>query len=97
VFLIVLTKTIGRESEFAHAIIFILTMVAFAAFVWKIKPYNYNRFNLWQFLIFAAVIWLAFLAFINISVGFNSPNSAIAVAVLLFGGWAGIMACGLVW
>ncbi|CAG9319128.1 unnamed protein product [Blepharisma stoltei] len=89
--LIVMNKTVKRAQDITHGALFVLVMIIYIAFLFKFKPYNYSRFNLWQNLSLIGVVWLAILS--TIALGAKG-NSAI-LTVLLCAGWAMIGISGL--
>jgi hypothetical protein len=94
VLLIALSKTISHDSNVGHSILFMLILLGLIGIVHWIRPYYYNRFNLWQKAILAGLIWLTFLSLINHSA---EINSAVAIAFLIIGGWLILGALTLGW
>ncbi|CAG9318589.1 unnamed protein product [Blepharisma stoltei] len=88
--LIVLAKTLKRSSDISHGVAFVILMMTYIAIISRIKSYNYDRFNLWQFLSLIAVVWLALLSTFYIGFGGNS----IVFLAALGAGWLVIALAG---
>jgi hypothetical protein len=90
-FIIALSKTVGKHSYETHLFIFMIFSFAFFVHSLKFKPFNYARLSMWHSLSLGGVYWLALL---NILDKMTSAN--MAYVILLFVGWAAIVGLGLV-
>ena len=63
--LIALSKTVQRSDAFAYSMTNLFLVVAFAVFIYNLKPYNYSRYNLWQLLFILGNVWLAVLGILE--------------------------------
>jgi hypothetical protein len=89
--IVVLSKTMTEYSQLEYDIVFILIMLAFMAYLYIFAPYNYNRFNLWQLLIFASVLWTAILA----TIVNETEASKLSIKIVLYVGYALTLIFGL--
>ncbi|CAG9319095.1 unnamed protein product [Blepharisma stoltei] len=91
IILIVMNKTVKRTQDITHGILFILVMIIYIVFLFKFKPYNYSRFNLWQNLSLIGVVWLALLSIVVL----GTKGNSLILTVFLFLGWLAIIFYGL--
>ncbi|CAG9319094.1 unnamed protein product [Blepharisma stoltei] len=91
VILIVINKTVKRSEEIAHGILFIAVMIFYILFIFKFKPYNYQRFSWWQGLSLIGVCWLAILS----TIGLIANEGYIPLLTILIIGWLIIAIIGL--
>lgn len=78
--LIMLAKTLAIVNVIAHSIVYFISIVLFTLLIFKMRPYNYNRFNLWQVFIFVCLCWVALLNIGNLAFSFE----ALTTSLLLF-------------
>lgn len=48
-----------------HACLFLVATILNFAFVWRVKPFNYERFNLWSNVLNGGVIWLCLMGILT--------------------------------
>ncbi|CAG9319127.1 unnamed protein product [Blepharisma stoltei] len=89
--LIVMNKTVKRAQDITHGVLFIAVMIIYIVFLYKFKPYNYSRFNLWQNLSLIGVVWLAILS----TVALGTKGNSVILTIFLFVGWLIIGLIGL--
>ena len=87
-----MSKTLLRFDEFDYAMTYFFWLVAFTAILYFIKPYNYERFNLWQLLIICGNVWLQLLSILHEYNGYSLLQIRIALAL----GFFGLALCGFV-
>lgn len=83
ILLIAFGKSLQGISPLAHGVIFTVLFITFVAVTIKVKPFNYNRCNLWEISSLIAVTYMSILATISYNV---SPES-IAWFIALIVGW----------
>ena len=62
ILLIAIGKSLQSSSPIAHGVVFTIIISIFTGLIYKLKPFNYNRCNLWEFSSMVAVSYLSFLA-----------------------------------
>ncbi|CAG9332922.1 unnamed protein product [Blepharisma stoltei] len=82
IILIVMNKTVKRAQNLLHGALFIFVMIIYIAFLYKFKPFNYQRYSWWQTLVSVGVVWLALISVIEQSSG---VNPIFLLSVLCFG------------
>mmetsp|Transcript_12924 Transcript_12924/g.24005 ORF Transcript_12924/g.24005 Transcript_12924/m.24005 type:complete len:317 (+) Transcript_12924:705-1655(+) len=61
----VLSKTLKTESRTAHGLIYLGALICFFAFIMKVKPFNYERANLWLKVSMIMLIWSTMVLVVN--------------------------------
>ena len=85
IMIVALNKTLGRIKPKPFGAMYILVFVAYFIFLCKEKPFNYNRFCLWERISCLGVIWITTLTVINVQIEDESQNLSLLNA--LFVGW----------
>jgi len=75
-----LSKTLYLVSVMGHAIAYLISCILYTCLIILMRPYNYNRYNLWQVAIFVAIDVVALLNLINV---FEGIGEMIAITVML--------------
>lgn len=57
VILVVLSKTLKKESELVHSFVFLAVIFAFFLFTIKFKPFNFSRANMWHYISFVGLLF----------------------------------------
>jgi ABC-type branched-subunit amino acid transport system substrate-binding protein len=83
ILLIAIGKSLQSTSPLAHSIVFTILISMFAAVIYRLRPFNYNRCNLWEFSSILAVSYLSFLA----TLSYSGDPTNIGWFVALMGGW----------
>lgn len=74
ILLIAIGKSLQGTSPIAHGVVFSLISIAFVIVTYKLRPFNYNRCNLWELASLCAVAYMSILA--TISYGADPQNIA---------------------
>ena len=77
-----LSKTIYLVSDLGHAIVYLISCLLFTALIIFMRPYNYNRYNLWQVAVFVAIDWVAILNLVNV---ITALEELLAIILMLSG------------
>ncbi|OMJ76504.1 hypothetical protein SteCoe_24126 [Stentor coeruleus] len=91
ILLIAIGKSLQSISPLAHGIVFTLLISAYSIIIYKLKPFNYNRCNLWQFSSILAVVYISFLA----TLSYTGDPEYIGWFIALVVGWALIIGISL--
>lgn len=91
ILLIAIGKSLQSISPLAHGIVFTLLISVYALVIHKLKPFNYNRCNLWQLSSILAVAYISLLATISYAVDPENIGWFIALIV----GWVLIIGISL--
>lgn len=62
ILLIAIGKSLQSISPVAHGVVFTILISSFAVAIYKLRPFNYNRCNLWEFTTILSVAYMSFLA-----------------------------------
>ena len=89
IILIVCSKTLFRKDEVLHAFVFIAIMIAYIAFNYRVKAYNYERVQFWHIMSLFAILWLAFILLMKLILKADK-NELLAYILLINVGW-GVM------
>jgi len=84
ILLIAIGKSLQSTSPVAHGVVYTILISIFAGLIYKLKPFNYHRCNLWEFSSILAVSYLSFLA--TLSYAKDPENVGWFIALAL--GWA---------
>jgi hypothetical protein len=91
VFLISLSKTVGKEQILAHHITYITIVGSILLYGFRQRAFNYDIMNLWHKTSLICIVWLAILNFIE-----YLTRETLVLAILLFVGWFLIFIVGYV-
>ena len=92
ILLISVSKSLQGISPLANGIIFTFIISAFGIATYKIRPFNYSRFNLWEISSIAAICFYSVLATVSQQV---FPDNLMWFVALVIG-WGIILAVALV-
>jgi ABC-type branched-subunit amino acid transport system substrate-binding protein len=92
ILLIAVGKSLQGISPVAHGVVYSILILVFTITTYKIRPFNYNRCNLWEFSSLLAVTYMSILATISLS----ADSSSLGWFITLMIGW-GIIGGGTVW
>jgi ABC-type branched-subunit amino acid transport system substrate-binding protein len=92
ILLISVSKSLQGISPLANGIIFTCIISAFGIATYKIKPFNYSRFNLWEISSISAICYFSILS--TISLQYDPKNLMWFVALIL--GWGVILIVTLI-
>ncbi|CAG9316739.1 unnamed protein product [Blepharisma stoltei] len=87
-----LNKTLKRSQDIAHGAVFILLMICYLVFVFKVHPYNYGRYNWWQGLSLVGVVWLSFWS--TIAIWMKDQSISYVFLIILVVGWIALAIIG---
>jgi hypothetical protein len=82
VFIVVLSKTVGKTNYRAHVFLYFFSFVIYLLLNKRIKAFNYGVLWAWHVTSIFCVIWLEFLIILNMMTSEN-----FAYVILLFTGW----------
>ncbi|OMJ78302.1 hypothetical protein SteCoe_21897 [Stentor coeruleus] len=91
ILLIAIGKSLQSTSPLAHGIVFTILISTFTGLIYKLKPFNYHRCNLWEFSSILAVAYMSFLATLSYAGDPTNVGWFIALAI----GWATIIGVSL--
>ena len=83
VVLIAVGKSLQGTSPVAHGVVFSILMLLFTGVTYKMRPFNYNRCNLWEVTSLLGVFYMSFLS--TISLAGDSTNVAWFICLII--GW----------
>ena len=88
--LIILSKTLQRSHHLIHAFFYLFLVIIFAIVVILMRPYNYARFNLWNFLALCGNIWLSIITILALYESARNNDLIVAIflgfiAIVIFG------------
>ena len=83
--IVALNKTLARIKPEYFGWVYIGVFCAFFVFLCRIKPFNYNRFCLWEQIQTLAVIWITTLSAVHAYLDNAAYNPFFTIA--LFAGW----------
>jgi len=86
VVLIAVGKSLQGTSPIAHGVVFSILMLAFTIVTYRMRPFNYNRCNLWEVSSLLGVFYMAFLS--TISLAGNAAHVAWFICLMV--GWGAI-------
>ena len=90
--IVALNKTLGRIRPQAFGWLYIIVFFVYFIFLCKQKPFNYNRFCLWERLSMLGVIWITGISSIHVQIEDKSHN--LTLVTCLFVGWALLVLLG---
>ncbi|OMJ93956.1 hypothetical protein SteCoe_3016 [Stentor coeruleus] len=88
ILLIAFGKSLQGISPLAHGVVFTVLFITFVAVTIKVKPFNYNRCNLWEISSLIAITYMSILA----TISYNASPESIAWFIALIVGWLIIIA-----
>jgi ABC-type branched-subunit amino acid transport system substrate-binding protein len=91
ILLIAVGKSLQGISPLSHAIVFSVIFITFTVVTYKIRPFNYNRCNLWEVISLMMVSYLSVLA----TLSYVGNQTHVAWFVCLIIGWSIMGAAGL--
>lgn len=65
VLLTVVGKSLQGAMPTAHGLVFAILMAGFIYGTWKLKPFNYGKFNVWEITSLGAILYIALLAVVS--------------------------------
>ena len=93
IWLIMLMETLFLVSNLGHAIVYLISCLLYTVLIILMRPYNYNRYNLWQVAVFIAIDWVAILNLVNVSYGLDE---LIGIILMLCGFGAIVIAFAVI-
>ena len=92
ILLIAIGKSLQSTSPLGHGVVYTILITIFTISIYKIKPFNYHRCNLWEFSSILAVAYLSLLA--TLSYIGNSTNIGWFIGLMV--GWSLIFGVSII-
>ena len=94
--LITLNKSVKRFSDIWFVMIYLGIILGYVWSVYRLKPYNYARMNLWQLCLAIAVLWVGILSSAAKFVNSELFTNVLFLVLLIFGWLCIYAACYLI-
>lgn len=88
---IIFAKTMKSRFPLVHSCIYTFIVIMNVGYIWKLHPFNYERFNLWTNVVNTACVWIGFLGLLV-----NAGADPLVILILIFVGILVIVVTGVV-
>ena len=83
ILLIAIGKSLQSISPIAHGVVYTILISMFTVAIYKMRPFNYNRCNLWEFTSILCVAYMSFLA----TLSYSTDPTNVGWFIALMAGW----------
>ena len=87
ILLIAIGKSLQSISPVAHGVVYTILISMFSVAIYKMRPFNYNRCNLWEFTSILCVAYMSFLA----TLSYSTDPTNVGWFLALMAGWIVIL------